>query len=106
MLAWEHIDLTARAMPKEPALAAMHGEYMAGSVTRYNNLGAMLLPFTPVWLATKFADKVPSMLRYMVDIIRASHQIRWPSWVIYDAKKSREAAATGQTDWSKINPNL
>ena len=43
------------------------------------------------------------MLGYMVDTVRASRQFRWPS---YDENCWREAAATGQTDWSKIDPSL
>ena len=46
------------------------------------------------------------MLGYMVDIIRMSRQFKWPSCVMYNANYHREAAATGQTDRSKIDPSL
>lgn len=46
------------------------------------------------------------MLGYMVDIIRTSHQFKWPLWVLYNASYRREAAATGLTNWSRIDPSL
>ena len=118
MLAWEYIDLAelppARAMPKEPALAATGNIWLVQSTDLARSQKRLIPDITWVQcfaiytsvVATIFADRVPSMLGYTVDIIRASHQFRWPSWVIYDANYRREAAATGQTDWSKIDPSL
>ena len=112
MLAWEYIDLAelppARAMPKEPVLAATGNIWLVQS-TDLAKSQKRLIPDVTTWVqcfaiyisvvATKFADRVLSMLGHMVEIIRASCQFRWPSWVMYDANYRREAAATGQTDW-------
>ena len=95
MLAWEYVDLVelppARAMPKEPTLASI---WLVQTTTLAKSQKG-LMPDITTWVqcfaiyisvvATKFADRVPSMLGYMVDIIRASRQFRWPSWVMYDA---------------------
>ena len=51
-------------------------------------------------VATKKPDRILPMMAYMVDIIRASRQFKWPSWVLYDV------AAAGQEDWSKVDPSL
>ncbi len=57
-------------------------------------------------VTTKFAKRIPATKGYTVDTIRASRQFRWLSWVLYDVNYCRQAAASNQTDWSKINPNL
>ena len=46
------------------------------------------------------------MLAYSRDIIRASRQFKWPSWIIYDSSYRRYMAETGQRDWSKVDPSI
>ena len=89
MLTWEYIDLAelppARAMPKEPALAATGNIWLVQS-TDLAKSQKRLIPEITTWVqcfaiytsvvATKFADRVPSMQGYMVDIIRASRQFK------------------------------
>ena len=53
-------------------------------------------------LATQFPQHVPELLAYMGDIIKASKQFKWPSWVIYDAYRQC-MEETGQKDWSKVD---
>ena len=98
MLAWEYVDLAelppARAMPKEPALAST-GNIWLVQTTNLAKSQKCLMPDITTWVqcfaiyisvvAMKFADRVSSILGYVVDIIRASRQFRWPSWVMYDA---------------------
>ena len=118
MLAWEYVDLAelppARAVPKEPSLTM--GNIWLVQSTDLARSQKRLIPEITTWVqcfaiytsvvATKFPQRVPAMLGYMVDIIRTSRQFKWPSWVMYDANYRREAAASGQTDWSKIDPSL
>ena len=51
-------------------------------------------------------DAVPGLMAYMVSVIRASQEYEGAAWVAYDAAFRRQAAATGQRDWSKINTSL
>ena len=57
-------------------------------------------------LATKHPQYLPEMLAYSRDIIRASRQFKWPSWVIYDTLYRRHMAEIGQHDWSKVDPSI
>ena len=51
-------------------------------------------------------DIVPWLVAYMVSIIRASQEYEGAAWVAYDAAFRRQAAATGQRDWARINTSL
>ena len=57
-------------------------------------------------LATKHSQYIPEILAYSRDIIRASRQFKWPSWVIYDANYRLHMAESGQRDWSKVDPSI
>jgi len=57
-------------------------------------------------LATQFPQHVPELLAYMGDIIKASKQFKWPSWVIYDIVYCQCMEETGQKDWSKVDPSI
>ena len=35
-----------------------------------------------------------------------SEKFQWPSWIMYDHDFQQEAAATGEQDWSKIDPGV
>ena len=57
-------------------------------------------------VAKSAPDAVPGLMAYMVNVIRASQEYEGAAWVAYDAAFRRQAAATGQRDWSKINTSL
>ncbi len=50
--------------------------------------------------------RVPDLLGYMLTIVKASRQFRWPSWVVYDQNFRLEAAEKGLVVWSKVDPSL
>lgn len=51
-------------------------------------------------------EAVPELMAYMAGIIRASQEFEGSAWSGYDAAFRRQAAATGQREWSKINSSL
>ena len=57
-------------------------------------------------MATKHPERVPELMSYMINIIRASQEFENSAWIAYDAAYRRQAASTGHTSWSKINPSL
>ena len=57
-------------------------------------------------LGPQFPHEVPELMAYMIAIIRASQEYEGTSWAAYDTAYRRQAAARGQTDWSRINPSL
>lgn len=50
--------------------------------------------------------RATSMILYMYHIAKLSKQFQWPSWIIYDHEFRELAAATGNQDWSKIEPSV
>jgi hypothetical protein len=59
-------------------------------------------------LALKFPQHLPELLAYSRDIVRASPQFKWSSWVIhvYDINYCRHMADIGQHDWSRVDPSI
>jgi hypothetical protein len=59
-------------------------------------------------LALKFPQHLPELLAYSRDIVRASPQFKWPSWVIhvYDINYCHHMADIGQRDWSRVDPSI
>ena len=49
---------------------------------------------------------VPELLAYSREIMRASRQFKWPSWVIYDTCYCHHMAEIGQRNWSKVDPSI
>ena len=45
-------------------------------------------------------------MSYTALIAKLSLKFKWPAWVIYDNAFHQEAADTGNTDWSKVDPIL
>lgn len=70
---------------------------------------AVWLQCFAVWVSVvsrSFPEVVPELMAYMASIIRASQEYEGAAWEAYDAAFRRQAAATGQREWSKINPTL
>ena len=57
-------------------------------------------------LAIKFPQHIPELLADSRDIMRASWQFKWPSWVIYNTNYRRHITETGQHNWSKVDPSI
>ena len=51
-------------------------------------------------------ELVPELMAYMATIVRVSQDYPGLAWVRYDAAFRRQAALTGDTRWSTINPTL
>ena len=56
-------------------------------------------------MAGKYPEWVPESMAYMIHIIKASQEYEGLAWFMYD-KAHRRQAATGFTEWSKINPSI
>ena len=73
---------------------------------RVQDIGAWLQCFAVfVGLVAKSSpEAVPRLMAYMISIIRASQEYEGVAWAAYEFR--RQAAATGQRDWAKINSSL
>ena len=50
--------------------------------------------------------RATSIVMYMYHIAKLSKQFQWPSWIIYVHLFRELAAATGNQDWSNIEPSM
>ena len=57
-------------------------------------------------LAPLHPDRVPELMAYQSTIVRASQDYAGLAWVRYDSAFRRQAALTGLTRWSAINPTI
>ena len=57
-------------------------------------------------MSSAFPDRAPTLWAYMAIIAKAKARYKWPSWVVYDINFRHQAAGTGLTDWSKVDPSL
>ena len=57
-------------------------------------------------LAGSSPEVVPELMAYLIQIVRVSQDFGGLAWVNYDLAFRRQAAATGNRSWSKINPSL
>ena len=57
-------------------------------------------------LSGRFSESVPELMAYMATITRVSQDFTGLAWVRYDASFRRQAAITGNRQWSRINPSL
>ena len=57
-------------------------------------------------LAIQSPQYVPELMAYMVSILQASQEYEGSAWTTYDAAYHSQAAATGNKQWSKVNPSL
>ena len=51
-------------------------------------------------------EAVPELLAYMIGIVRASQDFEGLAWLSYDTAFRRQAAATGNRRWSRLNPSM
>ena len=57
-------------------------------------------------MAGSHSESVPELMAYLIQIVRVSQDFSGLAWVNYDLAFRRQAAATGNKHWSKINPSL
>ncbi len=57
-------------------------------------------------LAAKHPEAIPELMAYLICIARVSQDFAGVAWVRYDAAFRRQAAITGNRQWSRINPSL
>ena len=57
-------------------------------------------------VASKWPRRVPEMMAYMINIVKAHQEYEGLAWFLYDEAYRRQAAATGHTEWSKVNPSI
>ena len=57
-------------------------------------------------LAPQHPSRIPELMAYQATIVRASQDYAGLAWVRYDSAFRRQAALTGLTQWSAINPTL
>ena len=82
--------------------------HRAGGSKRVQDIGAWLQCFAVfVGVVEKSSpEAVPRLMAYMISIISASQEHKGAAWAAYDMAFRRQAAATGQRDWAKINSSL
>ena len=51
-------------------------------------------------------ERIPDLLAYLIQIVKASLNFDGPAWATYDEIFHKQAAATGDTQWSRLNPSL
>ncbi len=51
-------------------------------------------------------EAVPELMAYLIHIVRVNQDFGSLAWVNYDLAFRRQAASTGNRQWSKINPSL
>ena len=57
-------------------------------------------------VAPQHPSQIPELTAYQATIVRASQDYAGLAWVRYDSTFRRQAALTGLTQWSAINPTL
>ena len=57
-------------------------------------------------MAGAHPKSVPELMAYMITILRASQDFEDPAWITYDLAFRRQAAATNNRQWSRLNPTL
>ena len=54
----------------------------------------------------RWPRRVPEMMAYMINIIKASQEYEGLAWFLDDEAYHKQAAATGHTEWSIVNPSI
>ena len=57
-------------------------------------------------MAAKHPEATPELMAYLICILRVSQDFGGMAWVNYDAAFRRQAAATSNRQWSRVNPSL
>ena len=57
-------------------------------------------------LAGMSPEAIPELMAYLVHIVRVSQDFGGLAWVNYDSAFRRQAASTGNRQWSRVNPSL
>ena len=57
-------------------------------------------------IATGRPQRIPELLVYLVQIVRVNQEFEGSDWAVYDETFHRQAAVSGNQQWSKLNPSL
>jgi len=57
-------------------------------------------------IAPSYPEAVPELLAYILEIVGQAKRFRGRTWVLYDATFYRQAAASGNRQWSEVNSTL
>ena len=97
MLAWKYVDLAE--LPPARGNTVKNAGQLSQNIVLIQSPEVLrnqqrLIPDITIWvqcfgiyasvLATQFPQHVPELLAYRGDIEKASKQLKWPSWVIFD----------------------
>ena len=109
---WEFIEmfeLLPELLADQKAGESMEKQpHRARGRKRVQDIGAWLQCFAVFVgvVAKSSPEAIPGLMAYMISIIRASQEYEGAAWAAYDTAFRRQAAATGQRDWAKINSSL
>lgn len=88
-------------------ITVIRAEYVNGTRKMILDLATWVQCFALCMAMITEADPscIKSLLVYMTTIAKASMKYKWMSWVVYDQNYRQEAADSGITDWSKVDPS-
>ena len=52
----------------------------------------------------KYPERMPGMIAYMLTIVRTQQEFEDPGWRIHDHNYRLKAAASGNRDWTELDP--
>ena len=57
-------------------------------------------------VATRSPHRIPELLAYLIQIVRVNQEFEGSGWAVYDETFRRQAAVSGNQQWSKLNASL
>ena len=57
-------------------------------------------------VAVKQPERIPELMAYLSQIVRASTRYKLPAWLVYDQNFRQEAANNPSQLWSKVDPSI
>ena len=57
-------------------------------------------------VAIKSPQRIPELLAYLIQIVRVNQEFEGSGWAAYDETFCRQAAVSGNQQWSKLNSSL
>ncbi len=112
---WEFVDM-AELLPELWGSSPAKSDEVSGS--QQPATGRKKRKISDIWMwlqsyalyvgvmAGQHPEAVPELMAYLVNILRASQDFTGLAWLTYDAAFRRQAAITGNRQWSRLNPTL
>lgn len=110
---WDFVDM-AELLPEYWGVvpgAKLGAEALNAKATRKKKVTNILTwvqcfaVYTSV-MAAKHPEATPELMAYLICILRVSQDFGGMAWVNYDSAFRRQAAATANRQWSRVNPSL